>query len=430
MSSGHSAQSGQQPYSQPQPKTLRHFPLTHQSAPAPPAASPPTKRDLKSWWKGFKSQKNHETQGTHQLPQPQPQPPIIPHLVLRLIRARKFSQVAARQFPRGASEQPAGIFGVPLRQSITYANVAISLVDAEGNSYIYGYVPIVVAKCGVYLKEKATNVEGIFRMSGSEKRIKELRAIFDAPDRYGKGLDWDGYTVHDAANVLRRYLNQLPEPIVPLDLYDRFRAPLRSVMGQEVVSPEDTNGIIQTYQQLITELPPLNRQLLLYILDLLAVFSSKSDENRMDSANLAAIFQPGMLSHPQHDMAPEEYHLNQNVLVFLIENQDHFLIGMRGTAADEKTVQDVQKGGTPPPSTPTSITKKSGISRSLSNASAGGDNPGHPGRGRRNVSVNSGHSRRSNGAPASPGLRPLTQTSAENGGSVPASIKEVKNAES
>lgn len=52
------------------------------------------------------------------------------------------------------AEQPTGIFGVPLRQSITYANVAISLVDGEGKSYIYGYVPIVVAKCGVYLKEK------------------------------------------------------------------------------------------------------------------------------------------------------------------------------------------------------------------------------------------------------------------------------------
>lgn len=50
--------------------------------------------------------------------------------------------------------EPSGIFGVPLRQSITYANVAISLVDANGKSYIYGYVPIVVAKCGVYLKEK------------------------------------------------------------------------------------------------------------------------------------------------------------------------------------------------------------------------------------------------------------------------------------
>lgn len=52
--------------------------------------------------------------------------------------------------------KPQGIFGVPLRQSIVYANVAISLVDDNGKSYIYGYVPIVVAKCGVFLKEKGT----------------------------------------------------------------------------------------------------------------------------------------------------------------------------------------------------------------------------------------------------------------------------------
>lgn len=53
-----------------------------------------------------------------------------------------------------AETKAPGIFGVPLRQSIVYANVAISLVDDNGKSYIYGYVPIVVAKCGVYLKEK------------------------------------------------------------------------------------------------------------------------------------------------------------------------------------------------------------------------------------------------------------------------------------
>lgn len=47
-----------------------------------------------------------------------------------------------------------GIFGVPLQTSIRYANVAISLFNDEGQSYIYGYVPIVVAKCGVFLKEK------------------------------------------------------------------------------------------------------------------------------------------------------------------------------------------------------------------------------------------------------------------------------------
>ncbi|KAF2484037.1 Rho GTPase activation protein, partial [Neohortaea acidophila] len=226
------------------------------------------------------------------------------------------------------------IFGVPLQDSIRYANVAISLINDEGHSYIYGYVPIVVAKCGVFLKEKATETEGIFRLAGSEKRIKELKVAFDSPDRFGKGLDWTGYTVHDAANILRRYFNQLPEPIIPLDFYNRFRDPLRNHQAQavgaiEAQSPSvgefNPDAAIHAYQQLITELPPLNRQLLLYILDLLAVFASKADQNKMTTANLAAIFQPGILSHPQHDMAPSEYRLSQDVLIFLIENQDSFL---------------------------------------------------------------------------------------------------------
>lgn len=55
-------------------------------------------------------------------------------------------------FPAEAAQQ--GIFGVPLITSIPYANVAISLFNEHGESYIYGYVPIVVAKCGVFLKEK------------------------------------------------------------------------------------------------------------------------------------------------------------------------------------------------------------------------------------------------------------------------------------
>ncbi|RDA83725.1 hypothetical protein CP532_0228 [Ophiocordyceps camponoti-leonardi (nom. inval.)] len=338
-------------------------------------ASPPNRRDLKSWWKNFKLPSKHQDSA-----------PVA---------------------------KAPGIFGIPLRQSITYANVAISLIDERGQSYIYGYVPIVVAKCGVYLKEKATGVEGIFRLSGSEKRIKELKSIFDSPDRYGKGLIWEGYTVHDAANVLRRYLNDLPEPVVPLDLYEKFRDPLRGatklavgdIEGPQFVDNFDEKAAIARYQKLITELPPLNRQLLLYILDLLAVFAAKADENRMNSQNLAAIFQPGMLSHPTHAMAPEEYRLNQCVLIFLIENQDHFLIGMQGTAADEKTMKEVASGTPTGPQTPNLNVVGPSLDRSSSNASAGATSVRRDGKIRRNRSVSSRHSRQEGSAtPNSPSL--------------------------
>lgn len=252
---------------------------------------------------------------------------------------------------------------------------------------------------------------------------------FDSPDRYGKGLDWTGYTVHDAANILRRYFNQLPEPIIPLDFYERFRQPLRNYQAQAVgamdqQSPDvgtfDPDKAIRTYQALITELPPLNRQLLLYILDLLAVFASKSDMNKMTTPNLAAIFQPGLLSHPQHAMAPKEYRLSQDVLIFLIENQDSFLIGMHGTAADEKTVKEVQSGAPTPalPSSPTTGTpgrSKTTVNRSSSIASVGGDNVGRWGNLKRNVSVSSRGSRQSGGGP-SPGSPAIGSPSLGAGG--------------
>ena len=272
----------------------------------------------------------------------------------------------------------------------------------------------------------ATDVEGIFRLSGSAKRIKELQLLFDSPDRYGKGLDWTGYTVHDAANILRRYLNQLPQPIVPLTFYERCREPLRTHQAQAVGDMEaqaqdvgdfDHEAAIITYQRLITELPPLNRQLLLYILDLLAVFASKSELNRMTSANLAAIFQPGMLSHPSHDMEPSEYRLSQDVIIFLIENQDNFLVGMSGTAADDKTVKEVQSGVQRQAKTPNRLSQ-AGLGRSASNASAGADSLRKQGGVRRNMSVSSKNSRSSSNVP-SPGSpapgSPLASTTSGGG---------------
>ena len=82
-------------------------------------------------------------------------------------------------------------------------------------------IPIVVAKCGLYLKDNATEVEGVFRISGSAKRMRDLQEIFDtgpkvcllglsgsdeADWQYGKNMDWKTlpYTPHDVATIFRR----------------------------------------------------------------------------------------------------------------------------------------------------------------------------------------------------------------------------------
>jgi GTPase-activating protein SAC7 len=83
-----------------------------------------------------------------------------------------------------------------------------------------GYVPIVVAKCGLFLKDNGTETEGVFRVSGSAKRMKELQTIFDSPPKYGKDLVWTTYSVHDAASVFRRYLCMIPVGCYALSKYN------------------------------------------------------------------------------------------------------------------------------------------------------------------------------------------------------------------
>lgn len=168
-------------------------------------------------------------------------------------------------------------------------------------------------------------------MSGSFSHISRLLEIFDAAPEYGQGFDFDGYTCHDVANLLRRYIIRLPESIIPPAAYESFREPLRG-FGMQIVDPSRGTEVpcfdhwkaISTYQALIAGLEECRRNLLLYLLKLLALFSSKSDYNHMTSSNLATIFHMGVLSHPKHATAVREYRLNQRVLRFLIDNERYF----------------------------------------------------------------------------------------------------------
>jgi len=273
---------------------MTSFPHQHQQ--------PPSKASLKAWWKAFAF------------------------------------------VPKSKKEEPpkeaGGVFGVPLRQSLRYASVHISTANANGQLYIWGYIPVVVAKCGLYLKENATEVEGTFRVNGSNKRMRDLQAIFEAPPRYGKDLDWskENYTTHDVASVFRRYLTQMPEPVIPHESYYEFR-------DTYARRPFNQEEVIAAYKRLIQRLPRPNQYLLLYVLDLLSVFARKADKNLMTPTNLAVIFRPGLISHPKHEMSPEQHQLSQQVLEFLIAQQDWFMLDIAPPTGGRERIEGEDEGG-------------------------------------------------------------------------------------
>jgi len=206
-------------------------------------------------------------------------------------------------------------------------------------------------------------VENIFALSGNAARIAILQKHFNTPHRYGKGLDWTGYTVHDAAGILLRYLKSLPEPVIPYECYEPFTAtliesqPFDLAQNGFIDTKDDEwhTKIVREYQILVQELPPLHKQLLLYILDTLAVFASKADRNRMTTNRLAGTFNPAILSRKPAEMDETQHRLAQDVVVFLIENQDDFLIGM--TEGSSKT----PKAKDPAPSRAASVKSRTSL---------------------------------------------------------------------
>ncbi|KIK15243.1 hypothetical protein PISMIDRAFT_641217 [Pisolithus microcarpus 441] len=245
---------------------------------------------------------------------------------------RQEKNLTKARFPSPAADEHP-VFGKLLKESLRRASVQISTANANGDLYIWGYIPVVVAKCGLHLKEtgmllhisllhiNSHRMEGTFHVNGSAKRMGDLQAAFEKPPRFGKDLDWkkEHYTTHDVASDFRRYLAQMSESVIPHHMYHDFRSALAK-------KPFNKEEVIATYKHLIQWMPRANRYLLLYVLDLLSVFARKSDKNLMTAANLAVIFRPGLISHLDHELSPSEHQLSQQVLEFLIALQDWFLL--------------------------------------------------------------------------------------------------------
>ena len=183
-------------------------------------------------------------------------------------------------------------------------------------------------------------MENIFAQPGNPSRVLHLQKVFDAPRRYGKGLKWTGYTVHDAATLLLRYLKTLPEPLIPHQYYEHFTTGYhiereRSVQedhAQDLSEVGEMNRAatkqarIAKLRKNVLDLPPLSRTMLLYLLDLLAVFASLAEDNRMTATRLVSLFQPSLLARPPALMSSDEQELALNIMVFMVDHQNEFLM--------------------------------------------------------------------------------------------------------
>eukprot|EP00002_Diphylleia_rotans_P023561 TRINITY_DN4639_c0_g1_i4.p1 TRINITY_DN4639_c0_g1~~TRINITY_DN4639_c0_g1_i4.p1 ORF type:complete len:570 (+),score=124.11 TRINITY_DN4639_c0_g1_i4:71-1780(+) len=141
-------------------------------------------------------------------------------------------------------------------------------------------IPFIVEDAVAYLEKNAMDIEGIFRISGSASEVQSWK------EKYNTGYRLDLSKVVDPnsiSGVLKLYLRELSEPIIPYDLYEEF------------IAATDTEDMKDKILQMISHLPQSNQSVLHVVIGLLHVVSKNSAVNKMSSGNLAVVFGPNLL---------------------------------------------------------------------------------------------------------------------------------------
>ncbi|XP_036379768.1 rho GTPase-activating protein 24 [Megalops cyprinoides] len=173
-----------------------------------------------------------------------------------------------------------GVFGQRLEETVVYER-----------RYGEHMAPLVVEQCVAFIRERGLLEVGLFRQPGQATLVKELQEAFDA----GEKPSFDSSTdVHTVASLLKLYLRELPEPVVPFSRYQHFL-----LCGKHTLT-DRKQGLVEL-KKLLHELPVANFNLLHYICQFLNEVQSYSSSNRMSIQNLATVFGPNILRPKAED---------------------------------------------------------------------------------------------------------------------------------
>uniref|UniRef100_A0A6Q2XD85 Rho GTPase activating protein 45b n=1 Tax=Esox lucius TaxID=8010 RepID=A0A6Q2XD85_ESOLU len=169
-------------------------------------------------------------------------------------------------------------------------------------------IPFIITKCISEIERRALKMKGIYRVNGVKTRVEKLCQAFEN----GKELvELSQCSPHDISNVLKLYLRQLPEPIMPFRLYNNLMGLAKESLqaegeeagtgkGPELVDlgPETDPAVlvvVDRLRELLKELPKANVATLRYITRHLRRIAELEQDNKMSPSNLGIVFGPSLM---------------------------------------------------------------------------------------------------------------------------------------
>ncbi|NXD03067.1 RHG22 protein, partial [Certhia familiaris] len=221
-----------------------------------------------------------------------------------------------------------GIFGQRLEDTVQYER-----------KYGQRLAPLLVEQCVDFIRERGLTEEGLFRMPGQANLVKDLQDSFDCGE---KPLFDSNTDVHTVASLLKLYLRELPEPVIPFAKYEDFLS-----CGQ-LLSKDEGEGTQELVKQ-VKNLPQANYNLLKYICKFLDEVQAHSSINKMSVQNLATVFGPNILRPKMEDPVTmmEGTSLVQHLMTVLISEQGRiFAVPQADTPGNQLEVKPMRQRST------------------------------------------------------------------------------------
>ncbi|KAL9656490.1 hypothetical protein ABK040_005254 [Willaertia magna] len=161
------------------------------------------------------------------------------------------------------------------------------LINDDNDDY---KIPLIVNECIQVLEENA-NKEGIFRVPGSQEEIDSIVKKVDS----GKHVNLRQYPVNTIASVLKKYVRELPEPLLTYEKYDEW------IKLSSLNNEEKERALVSN---LFFDLPTVNQSLFIKLLALLHRISTRPNvqTSKMTDSNLAFIWGMNILRSKNSDL--------------------------------------------------------------------------------------------------------------------------------
>ncbi|XP_071225277.1 SLIT-ROBO Rho GTPase-activating protein 2-like isoform X4 [Salvelinus alpinus] len=176
-------------------------------------------------------------------------------------------------------------------------------------------IPLMVESCIRFISRHGLHHEGIFRVSGSQVEVNDIKNAFERGEDPLAG-DQNDHDMDSIAGVLKLYFRGLDHALFPKEVFHDIIS---------CVSMENLQERAVHIRKVLLTLPSNTLIIMRYLFAFLNHLSQYSEDNMMDPYNLAICFGPTLMSVPEScDQVSCQAHVNELIKTIIIHHDGVF----------------------------------------------------------------------------------------------------------